>query len=88
MSTIPEIVSTYIISSFDIYINKINLYSKLSKLKISSDRLYNKLTSLLASRRYVKELRSPAAIGPGIRRKVRYIGIPLVVLGIGFDRQR
>ena len=47
---------------------------------------WNELASLLASRRYVKELRSSAAIGPGIERKVRYI--PSVVLGVGFDRQR
>lgn len=46
------------------------------------------LASLLASRRYVKELRSPMAIGPGIKGKVRYIGIPSAVPGIGFDRQR
>lgn len=59
------------------------------KLKISSrDGFYGELVSLLAFRRYVKELRLPAAIGPGIKRKVRYIGIPSVVLGVGFDRQR
>lgn len=47
--------------------------SYLSKLKISDEIGYNEFTSPLASRGYVRGLRSLALIGPGIGRKVMYI---------------
>lgn len=59
--------------------------SYVSKLKISScDGFHDELAPLLAFQRYIKELRSPAAIDAG--EKFGILGF--LVLGIGFDRQR